>query len=395
MTIPKLPKEEFTSRVLRTQQKMQTEGFDALIAFGTAAEPQYLRYYADFRVAFETGGVAIPAQGDAELLVGPETLERAEMQTPLPRATKMLAFRELAAPAYEDPSSDTFEKLFERLAGGKELRKVGIVGWRMIPMDIYREIEQALHSLFPKAELAPGDYIADEVRTQKSPLEVEMLRHSARIARGALEHAIANLRVGMTGEEVRGLALSYMIEHGAEGEGFPVWIIREDETEFAISIPTKEAIQKGDLVQIQLGASVNGYSSACGRAVVMGKASPMQRDLIESVIKVKEATEKGLATLRSSGAVANAHRAEAIRLGKEDCLLYGPCHSVGMVECESPWIESATDYELKPGMVFCLDIMLSDHKIHRGCRYEDMALITEDGFEPLTGMPNELIEIDC
>ena len=51
------------------------------------------------------------------------------------------------------------------------------------------------------------------------------------------------------------------------------------------------------------------------------------------------------------------------------------------------------DFPLKPGMAFCADIFLQDRSLHRGVRYEDMLLITEDGIERLTGMTDEVLEI--
>ena len=48
-TICGIPREEYLERVQRVQEEMKKEGLDAIIAFGHAAEPQYLRYFADFR----------------------------------------------------------------------------------------------------------------------------------------------------------------------------------------------------------------------------------------------------------------------------------------------------------------------------------------------------------
>lgn len=392
-TICGIPREEYLERVQRVQEEMKKEGLDAIIAFGHAAEPQYLRYFADFRVSFETGGVAIPAVGDAALLIGPETLERAQMSNPLRHTFKMLAMRELAAPRYEDPTADTFEELFKRFQQDRPLKKVGVAGWRLVPMDLFREMENALRLISPQAEWVPADGVVDCVRAQKSAAELKLIRKSAQIARQTLEYVISQLRVGMTGEQLRGIALGKMIELGAEDEAFPIWITRQEQTEFAINLSCKEAFQPGDLVQIQIGASVQGYCSACGRPVVLGRADSATRGLIEACIAAKRAAESALATARTSSEVAREHREAVVALGREDSLVYGPCHGVGLVECEAPWIELGADFPLKPGMAFCADIFLQDRSLHRGVRYEDMLLITEDGIERLTGMTDEVLEI--
>lgn len=388
-----IPREEYLERVARVQGVMRTEGFDAIIAFGHAAEPQYLRYFADFRASFETGGVLIPAEGDAALLVGPETLERARSSSPLPRTLKMLGMRESSAPRYEDPSADTFEAVLGELQKQQPLKKVGIAGWRIIPMDLYREIEAALKAVSPQAKIVPADEAVDRVRAQKSPAETLLIRQAARIAKQTLEHVISRIRIGMTGEELRGIAIDKMIELGAEGEAFPMWITRQEQTEFAINIAGKDAIQDGDLLQLQIGASVEGYCSACGRPVIVGRVDDAVRDLIRDCMIIKQKAEAAIASMRSSKAVANAHRSAVAALGREKMMVYGPFHGVGLVECEAPWIEQGADFELKPGMTFCADIFLSDRDMHRGVRFEDMVLVTEDGIERLTGMCDAIIEV--
>lgn len=394
-TIERIPIGEYQKRVRRVQEEMRAANLDALIAFGHSAQPEYLRYLADFRVAFETGGVAVPARGEAELLVGPESLERALMSNPLSGARKMSAFREIAAPAYEDPSGYTFEALFLRYQQLRPLRRVGIAGWRMIPMDVFSQLQAALKMVAPNAQIVAADKVVDRVRAQKSDNELLLIRQSARVARQTLQYVIAHLRAGMTGDEVRGMALAKMIELGAEGEAFPMWITRQEQTECAISVPCKEKICKGDLVQLQIGASVGGYCSACARPVSMGKADAAARALIESCILAKRTVEGALAAARTSGEVARAHREQLAKQGHEDYLVYGPCHGVGLAECEAPWIECATDFPLEPGMAFCVDIFLRDRGMHRGVRFEDMVLVAQGGIERLTQMPDTLIELEC
>lgn len=391
----RIPRHEFKERISKLQAKMGTSGLDAIITFGHAAEPQYVRYFSDFQTSFETAGVAIPVEGEASLLVGPESLERAEFQNVLGSVKRMMAFREPAAPRYEDDRFDSFESLLSEFHSNRPLRKVGIAGWTLIPMDIYEEIRQALAIVSPGAEIVSANEIVDSIRSHKSENELACIRRAGQISRQTMEYLIESIRVGMTGEQIRGLALAKMFELGAEGEAFAMWITRQAETQFAIGIPTKEQLAPGDLVQLQIGARYEGYASAIGRPVVMGKASDGVRHLIEACISAKLATEQALENGLgiSASLVAQAHRNEVIRLGHEEWLVYGPCHGVGLVECEMPWIEIGADFTLKENMAFCVDIFLSDSDRHRGVRFEDMVILRQNGLEKITDFPNELIEI--
>lgn len=393
MTKSSLSNKEFRDRVLLLQKKMNAYGIDIIITYGHNSEPQYVRYFSDYRMLFETAGVAIPPYGKATLLAGPESYERACKYDVLGSVERMNAFRESSAPAYMDNSFFTFNDLFFEIAKSTEIRKVGIAGLNIIPYAIYDEIENALKTIAPSAEIVSADKVVDSIRAIKSPGEIMCLFESAKITKKSFEYVLENIREGMTCDEVKGLAISKMYEEGAEGEGFPSWVTCGSDTEYAISPPSKKQIMKGDLVQIQLGASYEGYASALGRAVVIGEPNSNQMFLLKCCIDSKIATERALMSGfgKPANLVAYAHRDELIRQEALDMLMYGPCHSIGLVECEYPWIEIESDYDLQEGMVFCTDIFLSDKKNHIGARYEDMVLIKKNGIEHITNYPNEII----
>jgi len=387
-------KEEYKKRVERVQKLMREEGVDVIIAFSNATEPQYVRYLADFWPTFETAGVAVHVTAGATLLVGPESNERAEITAKLPAVKRMLAFRESTAPAYSNNTFFTFERLFAEYNTFATVKTIGIAGSNFIPLAIYREIETATHTVLGEdVAIIDGDRIVDRVRMVKSDIEVACLREAARITRVAMNHVLANIRVGMTCEEIKGLGISKLYEEGAEGEAFDLWVTCEEETKFAIARSSKQVLKKNDLVQIQLGAKYNGYSSTLGRALVVGEASFFQKELITSVIAAKKVVEEKLYVGEDSEAVAKAYREELVKQGHLGWMVYGPCHGIGMVECEPPWIEMGKSYRLENNMVFCIDIFLQNAATHRAVRYEDMVLITNEGREMLTDYHNDIIEI--
>ncbi|MGI6696648.1 MAG: M24 family metallopeptidase [Christensenellales bacterium] len=374
---------------------MAINEIDVLIAFGHNAEPQYVRYFSDFQPVFETAGIAIPCQESASLLVGPESYERALAHSKLRSVKRMIAFRESSAPKYEDNTFHSFSQLLNQYNQVKPIKKLGIVGWVFIPREVSDEIRSSLGVVAPHAEIIPADDIVDSLRAEKSIAEISCLKEAARISRAAFEHVLKNIKVGMTCEELKGFALEKMYMEGAEGEAFPAWITCDTDTEYAISSSSKMIIRKGSIVQIQLGARYEGYASAIGRAVIMGEPTQAQKHIIDSCIKAKTIVENAINDNYGKPArlVAEAHRHEIEKQGNLHMLVYGPCHSVGLVECENPWIEMGSEYILKENMVFCIDVFLRDPKNNIGVRYEDMVLIRENEIEKLTNFPNTLITI--
>jgi Xaa-Pro dipeptidase len=77
--------------------------------------------------------------------------------------------------------------------------------------------------------------------------------------------------------------------------------------------------------------------------------------------------------------------------GYGDCILYGPCHGLGLMECEHPWIETNSDYALEENYTFQVDSFLHTHDY--GARWEDGVRVTREGVEQLSSYRRELIVV--
>ena len=388
-----IPYSDYLTRVERTQAAMKESGVDAILAFSHLSEPTYSRYYADFQPAFETAGIWIPTTGAAVLLVGPESQDRAKKTSKLTFIKRMIAFREPATPRYEDNTFDTFKNLLSSTVEGKSLQRIGIGGWSTIPREIFEELAQTAREINANVEFVSADVLLSTVCQIKSAFEISCVLESARITKLAMDAAIAAIQEGATGKQVKGAALAKMYQEGAEGESFCGWVTSGEDTAYPIAWTTDRPFVDGDLIQIEIGARFHGYSSVIGRAVVLGKANGVQAELLQTIIGAKKQVEKSFRTACHSQEIAESHRRYLKNVGKESWMAYGPCHGTGIVECELPWIESATNFPLLENMVFCMDIFLHDEKNKIGARYEDMVWITASGPQFITNYRNEIIEI--
>ena len=75
--------------------------------------------------------------------------------------------------------------------------------------------------------------------------------------------------------------------------------------------------------------------------------------------------------------------------------LYGPCHGLGLIEVEKPWMETVSEYTLEPNMTFQADTFFRDKEF--GLRWENGLLVSESGPAEMlnSGAHMELIEIAC
>ena len=384
---PRITDAEFLSRAEALQALMAKEGYDAILAYGNEAEPQYVRYFCDYWPSFETAGVLIPASGKPYLLIGPESYTYAADRSRLPDIRLLKAFRESSEPEYPGKPLDTFASVFDEM--GIKVRKLGVAGLPLMTIGVYK----ALAETVGEGAIVKADALVNTLRMQKSDAELACMREAARITRETFDWVLPRLRTGLTERQVVGLALGKMHELGAERESYPLWVLTGDGYDQAISRTRDKVIQPGDLTFLQFGARYEGYASSIGRAVVFGKADTYTKNLIETGYATQNAVLDVMRAGVPAREVARVHAEFVKARGFGDHLLYGPCHGNGLMEGEAPWIETNSDYNLAENMTFCLDIFLGSHKTKRGIRMEDVIRVTDSGVENLTHYPQTLWEL--
>ncbi|MBQ3135244.1 MAG: aminopeptidase P family protein [Oscillospiraceae bacterium] len=390
MNLPFIPQEEFDLRVKNVQAAMAEQGYDLLLAYGNEAEPQYVRYFSNYWPSFETAGVLIPREGKPLLLIGPESYTYAADRSKIPDIRLLKAFRESSEPEYPGKKLDTFPSVFAEVWGDKPICRFGVAGLPLMTIGVYEALSGSLDVKVEKA-----DDIVNALRMRKTENELACMRAAAKITRETFDYVLANIKVGMTEQQVVGLALGKMHELGAERESYPLWVLTGKGSNQAISRPRNKQIEKGDMTFLQIGARVDGYASSIGRPVVFGKATPEQRELIEVGYKAQEDAIASLQVGARACDVAQAHIDNVTAMGYGDWLLYGPFHGNGTMEGEAPWIETSADFVLEENMTFCADIFLGSAKTETGLRIEDVVCVKKGGAENLTNYPRKLFEIDC
>jgi Xaa-Pro aminopeptidase len=394
LNIPSIPNEEFKERAKKVQAAMKKEGYDLILCYGNEAEPQFVRYFSNYWPSFETAGVLIPAEGNPLLLIGPESYTYASDRSKIGEICRLKAFRESSEPEYPGEKLDTFNTVIERLLGAKPVRRFGVAGLPLMTIGVYEALADAL-KVYGEVKIEKADHVVNEIRMHKTENELACMRAAAEITAKTFDYVLENIKVGMTEQQVVGLALGKMHELGAERESYPLWVLTGKGSNQAISRPRNKVIEKGDMTFLQIGARVDGYASTIGRPVVFGKATPEQKELIEVGYKAQKAAIAMLKAGVPACEIAKQHIKNVSDMGYGDWLLYGPFHGNGTMEGEAPWVETSADFLLEENMAFCADIFLGSKKKGIGLRIEDVVVVTKDGAENLTDYPRKLFEIDC
>jgi len=375
--INQIPQHEFIQRVKTLQEKMKKENLDVIITFGDEAEPQYVRYFSDYWPSFESSGVFIPKTGEPSLLIGPESYTFSKAWSKIPRILKLKEYRESSEPEYPGVPLKTFSDLFSEVIDSSSYHRIGIVGYPLMPTPVYEAIIKAAQDF--RCKVVRAENLIIGMKQIKSEIEIEIMRNAYNISQKSFANVLQKIQPGMSEIEVVAEAEYFIRKFGAENEAYPMWCISGENSTHAIARPTHKKLQKGEMIQIQIGARLGGYASSIGRPVVFDPAPQEVLDLMKIGLEARNLIVSNLKAGIEARKIDTLYQDFLKKNDALECMIYGPCHGVGLMEGEHPWIEANSDYSLQENMTFCVDIFLK--REHFGLRWEDVVRIKKDGVE--------------
>ena len=381
-----IPDNEFKQRLERVQEEVNKRGLDALLIHSNESEFANVRYLSDYWPLFETAGVLIPREGEATLIIGPESEAFAKDRSKIQKIRKILEYRESAEPEYPGVPMSTFEEIFKETVP-KGVSKLGIAGYSIMPLPIYEAVKRSISN----AEIVRADDILVQMRMKKSPNEIALLREANRISEVALENVLKALHPGVTELQMVGVAQKAMYDNGAEYEAHPQYVFSGKSTTHAISRPSYKILKEGEMIQLDIGARVGGYSASVGRPVCLGKMPSEMRRLVQGGLDAHLKTMDWMKAGVLAKDVAKKFYEYLSDKGLSKNILYGPCHGIGMLEVEKPWMETTSEYVLEENMTFQVDTFL--YAPDYGLRWEDGVRVTNKGVERLSEQHLEIMEL--
>ena len=254
----------------------------------------------------------------------------------------------------------------------------------------------AQHKVFSEklpCELLPASKLLTSLRGSKDEEEIARLVAAQKIAEGALEQLLKEIRIGMTEKEIAARLQYLMVSAGAEKLSFDTIVASGPNSSMPHAVPTERKIQKGDFITIDFGCIYRGYCSDTTRTVAVGEVSDEQRAVYNIVL---EAQKAGVAAARAgvSGKDIDGAAREVIEkagYGKYFGHSFG--HSLGIDIHESPNASPANEEAMPVGAVISAEpgIYLPGKF---GVRIEDVLVLHEDGCRNITTFPKELLVID-
>jgi Xaa-Pro dipeptidase len=240
----------------------------------------------------------------------------------------------------------------------------------------------------PNLNFISGDPITVPCRMIKSAAEIALLQKANDITLAAIKVCVGSLKEGMSGRDVSNIIDEAQQKLGGNSDGALVNI--GESSALPHGSIKQQHIKKGDIVLMDCGCTVEGYTSDITRTIVYG-AEPTKRQL-EIWNLEKKAQAAGFAAAKIGQPCENvdiAARKVLIDAGFGPGYKLPGCphrtgHGIGMDGHEWGNMVLGNKKLLEPGMCFSIEptIVLPGEF---GVRLEDCAHITEDGAKWFTG----------
>ena len=241
-------------------------------------------------------------------------------------------------------------------------------------------------------DLVPTRGVVEALRAVKDEQELEVLRRACAITDRVFERLTEVPFVGRTEREVSWDIVRLFHEEGGEKLAFDSIVGSGPTGSRPHARAGDRKIGAGELVVIDTGTTVDGYSSDYTRTFATGPLDGEAKEAYETVLLAQQAALDGIRA-GLSGVAADALARSVIDDSPfKGAMGHGLGHGLGLDIHEEPRLSTESDSVLEPGNVVTVEpgVYLSGRF---GVRIEDDVVVTEDGIENLTGFRKDLIEV--
>ncbi|MDQ4148463.1 MAG: Xaa-Pro peptidase family protein [Actinomycetota bacterium] len=247
-----------------------------------------------------------------------------------------------------------------------------------------------LKSYFGSAELVPTARWVEELRAVKDRDEVRLIQEAAEITDAAFDHILQRVKPGVS---ERALALEiefYMRRSGADDVSFDPIVAAAERSALPHAQPTDRPVETGRYLLFDFGCIVGGYCSDMTRTTVVGASDQRHIEVYELVQKSQAAGLGAAAPGVGCGEVDQAARQVIDSAGHAELFPHGLGHGVGLEIHEDPVLRRGIPDTLGPGHVVTVEPGVY-FEGWGGVRIEDLVVVTENGVQPLSRAPKDLI----
>jgi Xaa-Pro aminopeptidase len=251
---------------------------------------------------------------------------------------------------------------------------------------------KAMEQSFDWAELIAAGSILRDLRLVKSKEEQNVIARNQRLNQKILKAALTNVKPGQRETDVRNFILRLMIDLDCE-EAFSTILAAGPNSANPHAVPGKGKVRPGELLLFDMGVKKDHYMSDMTRTVAVGeKLNPKCEEIYEVVRLAQAAGLRELGPGMPCKQVDAAARNVIVAAGYGDFFGHGLGHGVGLEIHEGPTLNPRSSDVLQPGMDVTVEPGIYLPEIG-GVRIEDLCVITENGYQNLTSISKQLLQV--
>jgi len=355
--------EERRARIEKARRLMAENGISAMFLEGGTS----MFYYTGVRWgnSERTFGVVIPAKGELAW-VTPAFEEQ--------RARELIKFSNDVRTWQEDESPYRVIAQIIRDRGAAT-GKIGME--ERVRFFIFDGVRQEL----PTAQFVSATAVTAGCRMIKSPAEIAFMQRANDITLQAIGAAFKTLKEGMTQQQLSANVGEATTHLGGVGDG--ALVIFGKYTAFPHGSVQPQKLHEGDVVLIDAGCTVDGYTSDITRTTVFGKPTQRQRDVWDTEKRAQSAAFAAAQIGATCESVDAAARKVITAAGfgpdyKVPGLPHRTGHGIGLDGHEWTNFVRGNTTKIQPGMCFSDEPTIVSYG-EFGIRLEDCLHITESG----------------
>jgi len=244
----------------------------------------------------------------------------------------------------------------------------------------------------------------------KTPAEIEIMAEGGRMLAKVMKELEKTVKPGITTKELNRLAESLILKFGGKCsfknyQGFPSCLCASVNEEIVHAVPSTRVLKEGDIISLDLGLFWKGFHSDMAVTVPVGNINSEATRLIRVTKKTLKRGIKKARLGNTFGDISNTMQryveSQGLGVVRELCV-----HGIGRELHQEPQILNYggrhTGPEIKEGMVFCLEPMVTagDWRMKKGkdgqafvtidgslsAHFEHMIAVTKNGCQILTTM---------
>lgn len=244
----------------------------------------------------------------------------------------------------------------------------------------------ALQTAFSVQTFGAADPVIRALRNVKTTDEIEALRQAAKLADKCMEIGVSFLKEGVTEREVVNHIENEIKKYCVNEMSFDTMVLFGDHAAAPHGTPGDRQLKNNEYVLFDLGVIYNHYCSDITRTVAFGQPDEKAQEIYNIVLKAEQEAIQHIKPGVTISELDDIARGIITEAGYGEYFPHRLGHGLGLEAHEYQDISSTNENPLEVGMVLTIEPGIYVPNV-AGVRIEDDILVTENGYESLSGYP--------